>query len=362
MFVVNKPIIVVNQKNLKEKRISSKELRKYLPRYILSPIPLYYGWIKQTWFLIIQWFLKILVKIFLRPRQTSVGNLDVSEVDGVYAHEATTYNRKHHLTTRGMDLIWRRMAGWFVVAIARDRANSLKILDLCTGTGLVIKEMISILAEWNIDAEIIGLDYSTRMLVIAKDNIGSTGDVRFVRGDATNLIGEGKAESDMVTFAPNSIDVITQILGIGGISEPLKVFDGVLRILKPGGQLFMIDMHRPIPRQPGEWPFLLRWCRFPIFEIVVYEQSTIPLVLNRLWGWRDATAFFYLLPLVSYQDNEGRYWGFKVQSFEQESQRWWFALPLMPIGKIIVEKIEISEKTAKTKKTILEACVLQEQL
>ncbi len=356
-FVVNKPIITVDQENLEKGGISSRELGKYLPRYILNPTPLYYGWIKRVWFSVVQWFLSALVKIFLRPRQTLVGNLDTSEVDGVYTSEAAVYNRKHHLATRGMDLIWRRMAGWFVTTIARNGTDHLKILDLCTGTGLVIKEMISVLAEWNMDTdEITGLDYNAEMLSRAKNSISVNDKVRFARGDAMNLVKNGQSENRMTTFAPNSIDAITQILGIGGIPEPLKVFDGVLRILKPGVQFFMIDMHKPIPEQPGEWTFLLRWCHFPTFEMVVYEQTTIPLVLRRLWGWRDATASFYLLPLVTYQDSEGRYWSFKVQNFEQESQRWWFALPLMPIGKIVVGKVEISEKVAKTRKTILEAC------
>lgn len=352
-FVVNKPVITVDCKKLEEKGISVGELRKYLPRYIFNPTPLYYGWIKKIWFGIVQCFLRALVKIFLCPRRTS-GKLDQVEVDKLYTEQAAVYNWKHHLTTRGMDLVWRRMAGWLSVAIGRSKTERLRILDLCTGTGLVIKEMIPILNEWGIDFKIIGLDYNAEMLRIAERSVVDS-RVQFLRGDAMNLLEETKAK-----FDPTSIDVITQMLGIGGIPEPIKVFEGILQILKPGGQFFMVDMHKPIPEEPGEWPFLSRWCRFPIFEIATYEQSTISLVLNRLWGWRDATTSFYLLPLVTYQDSDGKYWGFKVQMFEQESQRWWFALPIMPIAKIIVEKIEISEETARIKKAILEDCVFSQ--
>ncbi|MEK7117946.1 MAG: class I SAM-dependent methyltransferase, partial [Patescibacteria group bacterium] len=174
------------------------------------------------------------------------------------------------------------------------------------------------------------------------------GASKFVRGDAMSL-----AES----FELHSIDIVTQIFGIGGIPEPLRVFEGVLQILKPNGQFLLIDMHKPIPEQPGEWPFFLRWCRFPVLEMVTFEETTIPLVLNRLWGWRDTTLCFYLLPLATYRDSDGRYWGFEVKSFEQESQRWWFSLPLMPIARIVVEKTGIAEETARKREAILKSCV-----
>ncbi len=345
MFVGNKPIISVNMERLEQNGVSEKELGKYFPRYILNPTLLYYGKIKKVWFFAVRMFLTALVKIFLKPRKTS-GNLDIYEVEEVYTKEARTYDRKHHITTRGMDLIWRRMVGWFISVVCRNKTEDIKVLDLCTGTGLTIKEVISILKEWNIEAEIIGLDYSEKMLDIARKNLGTSNDIKLVQSDAMN----------MDSISSGSVDVVTQVFGIGGILKPKKVFHEVLRILKSGGWFFMIDIHKPIPEQPGEWPFLLKWFRFPIFEAVVYEKSTIPVVLKRLWGWRDSTLCFYLLPLIVYRDDNGKYWGFKVSNFVQDSQRWWFALPIMPIAQIIVEKVEISEQEAKRRKIIIESC------
>ena len=347
VFSANKPVVTVDTEKLRQEGVTEKELERYFPGYILNPEKLRYGWLKHFGLLTIRWFLTIIVKLFLSPR-SSAGSLDQSEIDEVYTREARTYNRKHHLTTCGMDLVWRRAAGWFVSAIGRSRQSRLKILDICTGTGLTVKELHSILQEWNVDAELIGLDYNEHMLAVARNGAMPKSDqINFVRGDAMNLSG---------SFDPDSFDVATQVFGIGGIPEPLKVFSGVLRILKPGGQFLMIDMHKPIPEQPGEWPFFLKWCRFPVMEMVVYEDSTLPVVLNRLWGWRDTTLCFYLLPLATYRDNDGRYWGFEVRYFEQESQRWWFALPLMPIAKIVVEKVGISEGIARKREAILNAC------
>lgn len=357
-FVVNRPIIVIDWEKLEKSGISPKELRMYLPRYILKPTPLYYGLVKKIWFWATQWFLTSLVKIFLRPRRSS-GSLDLSEVNEVYARQADTYDWKHHLTTRGMDLIWRRNAGWIASVIGRNAATSIKILDICTGTGLAVQEILSILKEWEIDSQIFGLDYNVQMLRLAEENVCDK-RVKFVRGDAMNMATDepfATFTNGLTKFPLNSMEIVSQVFGIGGIDEPIKVFESVLKILKPGGCFFMLDIHKPIPELAGEWPFFWKWCSFPIFEAVCYEQSNLPLVLNRLWGWCDATLCFYLLPLVTYPDSDGRYWGLKVQSFEQESKRWWFSLPVMPVARIIVEKIEISREIANTRKAILEACI-----
>lgn len=347
MFIANRPIINVNMERLEQNGVSEKELRKYFPRYILNPTPLYHGRVKKVWFLVVRLFLTVLVKIFLKPRKTS-GNLDIHEVEKVYTKEAGTYDRKHHITTRGMDLVWRRMAGWFVSVVGRNKTGDFRVLDLCTGTGLTIKEIISVLKEWGVEAEIVGLDYNEKMLNIARRNLGASSNIKLVQGDAMN----------MDNVFSSSVDVVTQVFGIGGISEPTKVFHEVLRILNPGGWFFMIDMHKPIPGQPGEWPFFLKWFRFPIFEVVVYEKSTISVVLKRLWGWRDSTLCFYLLPLTVYRDDSGKYWGFKVSNFVQDSQRWWFALPIMPVAQIIVEKVEISEQEARKREIIIDFSTL----
>jgi len=345
-FAANEKVVSIDYQKLEAAGVSAHELGQYFPRYILNPTKLYYGWLKRFGLLMAQLFLRTIVKIILRPRN-STDLLEQAEINQVYTREAKTYNRKHHLTTRGMDLVWRRTAGWFVSTIGRKSKSPFRILDVCTGTGLAVKEMLVVLQEWGIDAELTGLDYNERMLAVARNGFARS-SVKFVCGDATKLAED---------FEQNLFDAATQVFGIGGIPEPQKVFEGLLQILKPGGQFLMIDMHKPIPERPGEWPFFLKWCRFPVMEAVIYEDSTLPVVLNRLWGWRDTTLCFYLLPLTTYRDGDGKYWGFEVKSFEQESQHWWFALPLMPIARIVVEKTEITEETARKREVILNSCI-----
>ncbi|MEK7167775.1 MAG: hypothetical protein AAB791_02105, partial [Patescibacteria group bacterium] len=115
----------------------------------------------------------------------------------------------------------------------------------------------------------------------------------------------------------------------------------------------MIDMHQPIASLPREIPFFWKWLDFPAFEWLAYNRHTMPVVLNRLWGWKDPTLDFYALPLATWQDETGVWWGFETVSFETETQRWWLGLPFMPVAKIVVKKAEIDQIEAEKRQGVL---------
>jgi len=359
-YRVNRPVLEVSPDMLRQYHISDEQVRQFIPDYIRYLVSLEYGWGQRLLFLSVRVFLSSLVWVFLRPRRNAVGFLDQQEVDEVYNHEANYYDWKHHMTTRYKDTIWRRIAGWFVATLARKNSK-LRVLDLCTGTGLTVEGIQSVLMQWGLTAEVTGLDYNQRMLDRA--NARNLPGVQFVRGDATRLTSgfQEKIGDEFEQFERNSFDVVTQMCGIGGIPEPLDVFECVLRLLKPGGRFWMHDMHKPIPSLPGILPLLPKWLQSPALECYIYEEVCLPLVLKRLWGWRDPTALFYLLPMVSYSDsnpktNEKEYWGFEVENFMVEPQRWWFGIPYMPVAQIIVKKVAISKEEAELRESLLICC------
>ena len=318
-------------------------IRRYLPKFLLDPDPLPCGKLKRIAIGLALKICGLVATLLLRPRKDKAGALDPSEVDRVYDREAAGYDAKHHLTTRGRDTHWRRWTAWGVSNLAREMAHDRPfILDLCTGTGLTIVEMARQLDHWGLGADIVGLDYNQRMLEVAGRKILGSPRVKvdLVRGDAMSLVGESDAE--FRRFPRDNFDAVTQMFGIGGICDPVKVFDGVLRVLRPGGRYFLVDMHQPIADQPSEVPTPLGWKKLPVFETLGYFHCTLPIALKRLWGWRDTTLDFYLLPLVTYVDERGRAWGFRTLELDMESQRWWLGLPFMPTARIAVEKVPIS--------------------
>jgi ubiquinone/menaquinone biosynthesis C-methylase UbiE len=373
----------LDEGELRRRGHSLSAIRRFLPKFLLDPDPLPCGKWKR---IAINLALKICgwaAVLLLRPRQEQAGSLDPSEVEQVYDREAAGYDAKHHLTTRGRDTHWRRWTAWGVVNLARERYRRIRVLDLCTGTGLAITEIVRQLRHWGLQADIVGLDFNRKMLLEAgrrtRDlldaGIGSVStlgaktsviretktrdtSVEFVRGDAMSLVGESDAE--FRRFPHNDLDVVTQMFGIGGINEPLKVFNGVLRVLRQGGRYLLIDMHQPIADQPSEVPTPLGWKKLPVFETLGYFNCVLPIALKRLWGWRDTTLDFYLLSLVTYVDERGESWGFRTLELDMESQRWWLGLPFMPTARITVEKVPISLPERIIREDVLK--VILEQL
>lgn len=331
-------------------RATDPDVLAAFPSFVRRPMALELSAAERFWFHLIRGPSKALIWLALRPRRGRVGSLDPAEVDRVYSREAEHYDGKHHITTRGQDLNWRRMAAWLVATAPEPRPA---VLDLCTGTGLTVVEMVKLLRCHGREADITALDYNEAMLRHARERFErrSLGlNVAFVRGDATALIGP--AAPGWTTFPRASFDIVTQMFGIGGISDPVAVAGSVLAVLREGGRFLLIDMHRPIEELPGEWPVPGAWLRFPRLETFSYANTTMPLVLARLWGWRDTTLDFYLAPLLC-EDTDGVCYGFRVLSKHMESERWWLALPMMPTCRLLLEKVRIDRAEYERRRRIL---------
>lgn len=339
----------------------SREAHAWFPLYLHEPLAVKANIFARAWFYLLQLPVKAFIWVVLQPRREQPGSLDQNEVDRVYTRQAHGYDRTHHFTTRGQDTIWRRSAGWMVASFRGKKFPD--VLDLCTGTGLTVLEMMRVLREHDKRADIIGLDYNDAMLRVACRRFEADAgawkfqrpcNVRFVRGDATHLIERKKLGSEKIfeQFEPASFDVVTQVFGIGGIDDPISVFRETLSVLREGGQYLLIDMHQPIPNLPGEWPFCGAWIRTQGLEMYTYLKTTVPLALARLWAWRDTTLDFYLAPLICVQDG-GSYWGFRIVSRVVEPERWWLALPIMSTCRLLLEKVAIDQVEYERRRSIL---------
>ncbi|SJZ70286.1 Ubiquinone/menaquinone biosynthesis C-methylase UbiE [Enhydrobacter aerosaccus] len=328
---------------------TDKDVLAAFPAYTRQPLTFELNALERILFPILKVPTEALIRLLLRPRRGAVGGLDQAEVDAVYDKEAAGYDVKHHRTTRGQDLFWRRAAGWLVASAPEPRP---RVLDLCTGTGLTALEIVRVLAEHGRTAEIVGLDYNEAMLVGARNRreFKSSSAISFVRGDATKMTGQVPA--GFQALAPASFDIVVQVFGIGGIGDPVAVAGEALSVLREGGRFLLIDMHRPILGLPGEIPLPGAWVRVPRYELYAYADTTLPLVLSRLWGWRDPTLDFYLAPLVC-REEEGVPYGFRLLWRIVESERWWFGLPMMPTCRLLLEKVRLDRTEYERRRRIL---------
>lgn len=97
------------------------------------------------------------------------------------------------------------------------------IIDLCCGTG----DLARIIKKFQPAANVIGIDFSERMLEIAKNK---SNNIRFFQGDVTNL-----------PYEDNSFDIAVMGFGLRNIQNAEKAVEEVYRILKPNGYFLHLD-------------------------------------------------------------------------------------------------------------------------
>jgi ubiquinone/menaquinone biosynthesis C-methylase UbiE len=142
-------------------------------------------------------------------------------------------NTQEELTTRSYNKIssvydekWTdHMNKFSIEMIQRIKfPKSGKVIDLTCGTGFVTH-----LISEKSTAEIIGVDISEGMLKIAKKKYGNR--CQFVHRDVLDFLKDQPSES---------VDLVTCAWGLGFL-KPYRIIKEVSRILKPDGQLAIID-------------------------------------------------------------------------------------------------------------------------
>ena len=90
---------------LVKNKIDLQVFNRYIPKYLYEAQKYESSFFGKLLISVVPRLLGIIFKRILNPRSGEVGDLDEYEVDKVYSREAKTYNKKHHLTTRGIDTI-----------------------------------------------------------------------------------------------------------------------------------------------------------------------------------------------------------------------------------------------------------------
>jgi demethylmenaquinone methyltransferase/2-methoxy-6-polyprenyl-1,4-benzoquinol methylase len=134
---------------------------------------------------------------------------------------ARYYDFLNHVLSFGIDRIWRKK---LVDAIVIK--EEMKVLDVATGTGDLLIEIKKRIPN----CEAIGVDLAEEMLSIARKK----SSLLFKRDDACNL-----------SFSENRFDLLTISFGIRNVEDPEKALREFFRILKPGGQLLILEFSIP---------------------------------------------------------------------------------------------------------------------
>ena len=144
---------------------------------------------------------------------------------------AGRYDFMNRFLSARTDIGWRKKA---IKLLKKD--NPRTILDIATGTG----DMAIMAAKLLKPDRIEGIDISQQMLEIGKKKVekeGLAGMIRLQLGD-----------SETINFGENTFDAGMVAFGIRNFENLEKGMEEILRVLRPGGQLVIIEFSKP--KQP----------------------------------------------------------------------------------------------------------------
>jgi demethylmenaquinone methyltransferase / 2-methoxy-6-polyprenyl-1,4-benzoquinol methylase len=164
-------------------------------------------------------------------KESATRNEQAHRVREMFANIATRYDLLNHLLSGNVDKRWRRLVAKTLYAtLPTPPHGEVRILDVACGTG-----DLSLTLSENGDARIFGVDFCRPMLEIAVSKAGARGSrVPFIEGDALEL-----------PFVDRSFDAATIAFGLRNLSSVETGFKELLRVLKPGGRVAVLEFSKP---------------------------------------------------------------------------------------------------------------------
>ncbi|HLX65787.1 MAG TPA: bifunctional demethylmenaquinone methyltransferase/2-methoxy-6-polyprenyl-1,4-benzoquinol methylase UbiE [Puia sp.] len=141
---------------------------------------------------------------------------------------AFRYDFLNHFLSGGIDGYWRKRA----IRDLRGLENA-AVLDVATGTG----DMAILLARRLPHTRITGVDISAGMLEIGRQKVA-----QLKLGDRITLQA---GDSEALPFPADSFDAITVSFGVRNFENLEKGLQEMLRVLKPGGKLVVLEFSQP---------------------------------------------------------------------------------------------------------------------
>ncbi len=190
----------------------------------------------------------------------SLGTLQDTQVQAMFDRISGVYDRMNSVMTAGLHHKWRRRAADLAAVAPGAHA-----LDVATGTGDLAFELAARVAP---GGEVVGSDFSERMLSIAREKAAAQGSpIIFESADALALpYGDGAFDAVTVGFGARNFSDLER-----GVSE-------MARVVRPGGRVVILEI--TTPQRPPLSSFFHIWF-----------DHAVP-ALGRLAG--DSQAYAYL--------------------------------------------------------------------
>lgn len=150
-------------------------------------------------------------------------------VANVFHSVASRYDLMNDLMSGGVHRLWKR----FTIEVSGVRRGQ-RVLDIAGGTGDLAAKFSKLVGP---EGEVVLADINESMLNVGRDRLtdrGVCGNIDYVQADAQYL-----------PFPDNHFDVITIAFGLRNVTDKDMALRSMLRVLKPGGRLLVLEFSKP---------------------------------------------------------------------------------------------------------------------
>ena len=150
-------------------------------------------------------------------------------VASVFRSVANKYDLMNDLMSAGIHRLWKR----FTVEFSAVRPGH-KVLDIAGGTGDLAYQFAQRVED---HGQVVLADINDAMLMAGRDRLIDRGvgkQIQYLQTDAQYL-----------PFADDVFDCITIAFGLRNITDKNAALKSMLRVLKPGGRLLVLEFSKP---------------------------------------------------------------------------------------------------------------------
>lgn len=189
-----------------------------------------------------------------------------AQVELMFDNIAHSYDKLNHRLSWNIDKTWRRNALQRLAALKPGT-----VLDIATGTG----DFAILAAQMLRPESIVAVDISEGMMSVGQAKAKALHldkTVTFQKDDCLHL-----------SFGDNTFDAVTAAFGIRNFADLDKGLKEMHRVLKPGGNLCIIELTTPV--------------RFPMKQLFkIYSHTVLPIYGRLISG--DNAAYSYLTATI----------------------------------------------------------------
>ena len=203
----------------------------------------------------------------------------------MFAGIAGRYDAANHLLSGGVDFYWRRVLTQMVKA-----CNPKDVVDLATGSGDVAFKLRDCIGT---EIPVTGLDFCEPMLKEARAKRAAKAcysDIAFEFGDCMEL-----------ALDDNSVDAVTISFGVRNFENRLRGLKEILRILRPGGSLFILEFSQPDKWFSPIYYFYLKFILPSVAAIATGDKSAYDYLAGTIEDFPSKEALTKQLTQAGYE-------------------------------------------------------------